>query len=257
MKIIIILMLVFACMQQRSFAQADTTYVYLGYDGVTTKDSANTYIKFYKEGDVWYGKEYYLPTGILKSEGHYKEPNYLTAIRTFKNYSRKGTLVNITVMNDSSHLLERTYYHRNGRKQVFMKFHRDRPLEKTCWDSSGVETTSCRVESEAQFAGGPEGWRKFLERNLNANVAADAGAPEGLYTVTAQFLVGKDGTLSHIKAVDVPSLCKPCGVEVVRILSTTPNWEPAIVDGEPDVYQAIQKVSFQIIEDKPRRKRRN
>src|SRR5688572_4118774 len=39
-----------------------------------------------------------------------------------------------------------------------------------------------KVEIEAGFPGGEAKWRQYLERNANAQVAADAGAPEGTYT---------------------------------------------------------------------------
>jgi hypothetical protein len=250
------LLLLIACLHKPSFAQSDTTYVYLNYDGITTKDSANRYIKFYKDGDIWYGKEYYANTGVLKSEGYYKELNYLKPVRTFKNYTSKGRLANSVVLNDSSRVLERTFYYRNGNKEAVVKYPKGGAGERVCWDTVGVETSPCEIKSEARFKGGMEGWRKFLERNLNANVAAQAGAPEGTYTVTAQFVVDKNGSLSHIRAVQVPQSCIPCGAEVLRMLSKSPAWEPAIVDGEAEEFIALQKVSFQIIEEEPRQKRR-
>jgi len=36
-----------------------------------------------------------------------------------------------------------------------------------------------KVEIEAKFPGGDGKWRQYLERNCNAQVATDAGAPEG------------------------------------------------------------------------------
>ena len=48
-----------------------------------------------------------------------------------------------------------------------------------------------KVEKEAKFPGGLDGWKNYLERNLNANVAADDGAPTGNYTVKVQFIVDK------------------------------------------------------------------
>ena len=44
-------------------------------------------------------------------------------------------------------------------------------------------------------------WGRFLERNLNAEVPVDNGAPEGSYTVIIQFVVDTDGSISDIKAL--------------------------------------------------------
>lgn len=46
-----------------------------------------------------------------------------------------------------------------------------------------------KVEVEAEFPGGVQAWRGFLERNLNAQVPADKGAPAGSYTVVVRFIV--------------------------------------------------------------------
>ena len=45
-----------------------------------------------------------------------------------------------------------------------------------------------KVEKEAKFPGGPDGWKRYLERNLNSSTPVDNGAPPGLYTVTVLFL---------------------------------------------------------------------
>ena len=53
--------------------------------------------------------------------------------------------------------------------------------EKAITDSSSIDTSIFkRVEIEAGFPGGAEGWRKFLERNLNAQVPSNNGAPVGM-----------------------------------------------------------------------------
>jgi protein TonB len=70
-----------------------------------------------------------------------------------------------------------------------------------------------KVEKEAKFPGGPDGWRKYLERNLDANVAANDGAPTGNYTVKVQFIVDKTGAISNVKAIEVPKTCPSCGPE--------------------------------------------
>jgi hypothetical protein len=242
-------------MQSIAIAQSDTTYFYLGKTGATTKDSAHTYIKFYRDGDAWYGKAYDSKTDRLSSEGHYKEVNYKTPIRTFKNYAADGNLEDVATYNDESKIQERTYYWKDGKKKGLIHYIPNGANEQKCWDSTGKEIKPCVLEVEASFPGGQSAWVKFLERNLNANVAADSGAPEGMYTVTAQFVVDKNGRLANIKATDIPKLCIPCGREVERILRMSPDWVPAVQGGRPVFYQAIQKVSFQVIEERRRRRR--
>jgi periplasmic protein TonB len=106
-----------------------------------------------------------------------------------------------------------------------------------------------KVEKEAKFPGGPEAWRRYLERNLNANVAAEDGAPTGNYTVKVQFVVDKNGSISNVHAIEVPKLCPSCGEEAVKIIKKGGAWEPAIQNGRPVTYQAIQFVTFKVAEE--------
>lgn len=103
-----------------------------------------------------------------------------------------------------------------------------------------------KVEKEARFPGGMEGWKKYLERNLNANVAADDGATSGNYTVKVQFIVDKQGGISDVQAIDIPKACPACGPEAVRVIKKGPKWEPAIQNGREVIYQAVQFITFQV-----------
>jgi len=106
-----------------------------------------------------------------------------------------------------------------------------------------------KVEKEAKFPGGADGWRRYLERNLNANVAADDGAPTGNYTVKVQFIVDKEGNISNVQAIEVPKACPSCGPEAVKVIKKGPKWDPAVQNGRNVIYQAIQYVTFQVAEE--------
>ena len=106
-----------------------------------------------------------------------------------------------------------------------------------------------KVEKEAKFPGGMEGWKRYLERNLNANVAADDGAPTGNYTVKVQFIVDKEGGISNVQAIEIPKACPSCGPEAVKVIKKGPKWEPAVQNGRNVIYQAIQYVTFQVAEE--------
>ena len=106
-----------------------------------------------------------------------------------------------------------------------------------------------KVEKEAKFPGGLAGWKNYLERNLNAQVAADDGAPAGNYTVKVQFIVDKTGAISDVKAIEVPKACPSCGPEAVKIIKRGPKWEAAVQNGRNVIYQAIQNVTFQVADE--------
>ncbi len=106
-----------------------------------------------------------------------------------------------------------------------------------------------KVEKEAKFPGGAEGWKRYLERNLDANVAANDGAPTGNYTVKVQFIVDKTGAISNVQSIEVPKTCPSCGPEAVKVIKKGPKWEPAVQNGRNVIYQAIQFVTFQVAEE--------
>src|SRR4051794_17130679 len=76
-------------------------------------------------------------------------------------------------------------------------------MEQKGWDENGNEVPGYIAEKEAKFPGGPQEWRRYLERNLDANVAAASNAPPGIYTVKVQFIVDKEGKISNVQAVSV------------------------------------------------------
>ncbi len=106
-----------------------------------------------------------------------------------------------------------------------------------------------KVEKEAKFPGGMEAWKRYLERNLNANAAQEDGAPTGSYQVKVQFIVDKEGNISNVQAIETPKACPSCAAEAVKIIKKGPKWEPAVQNGRNVIYQAIQYVTFQVAEE--------
>src|SRR6266404_6240401 len=103
-----------------------------------------------------------------------------------------------------------------------------------------------KVEVEAAFPGGESAWRKFLERNLRADVATENGAPAGSYTVWVQFVVDKEGNVSDVKALTTHGY----GMEdeAVRVIKKGPQWKPAIQNGRNVKAYRKQPITFQIEE---------
>jgi bla regulator protein blaR1 len=104
-----------------------------------------------------------------------------------------------------------------------------------------------KVEIEPAFPGAKEGWVKYLQKNLNATVPVDNGAPEGQYTVTAQFIVDANGDISDLKALT--NYGYGMEEEVLRIIAKGPKWEPAVQDGKKVNAYRRQPVTFVIQAD--------
>lgn len=99
-----------------------------------------------------------------------------------------------------------------------------------------------KVEVEATFPGGEREWKKYLERNLDANVPIDNGAPEGTYTVIVQFIVDKEGNISDVKALS----SRGFGMEdeAMKIIKKGPKWTPAIQNGRNVKAYRKQPITF-------------
>src|SRR6476659_6041220 len=58
-----------------------------------------------------------------------------------------------------------------------------------------------KVETEAEFPGGQKKWIRYIEKNIDINTPDKNGAPKGVYTIIAKFIVSKDGSVTSVSAV--------------------------------------------------------
>lgn len=255
MKKILLPVLLSALIFQFSAAQSDTVYHYFSTDSkeVSSADSAFSYMKVYKKDNLWYGKGFYKKTNIEKSEGNYTDKDAKKPIGSFKNFNEKGVLDN-TAEWDNGKPATINYYYKNGNKKLSLSFNDKGVDRQKAWDENGDEIRNYVFEREARFKGGLDGWRKFLEKHVNANAATDAGAPAGKYEVKLQFVVSKEGYVTKVKAISIPAACKACAAEAINVISNCPPWEPAIQFNEPVIYQAEQYITFVVEETKKGKK---
>jgi periplasmic protein TonB len=100
------------------------------------------------------------------------------------------------------------------------------------------------IEIEAKFSGN---WQSFLQRNLNANVPVDNGAPAGNYSIELQFMVDTNGAVSDIKPLT--NLGYGMEQEAIRVLKKATKWEPAIQNGRQVKAYRRQRITFQVLGD--------
>lgn len=102
------------------------------------------------------------------------------------------------------------------------------------------------VEQPARFTGGKEAWQKFLQKNLKANTPVDHGAKAGIYKVELSFIINIDGSLSDIRCEKDPGFgtCE----EAIRLIKTTPKWQPAVQNGKKVKCYFRQPITF-VVED--------
>lgn len=103
------------------------------------------------------------------------------------------------------------------------------------------------VQIQASFPDGPDGWIKYLRRNLRNEVPIDNGAPAGSYSVVVSFLVDKEGNVTQVKAETNPGY--GTAEEAVRVIQRSGKWTPANQNGRPVIYRQRQQITFQVADN--------
>lgn len=99
------------------------------------------------------------------------------------------------------------------------------------------DTTFYSVEQIPEFPGGLEKFASFISKNLKY--------PKG-ETVEGQviilFVVEKDGSLTDIKVKK--SLSEATDAEAIRLIKTSPKWQPGMQGGHPVRVQFSVPIAF-------------
>ncbi len=100
-----------------------------------------------------------------------------------------------------------------------------------------------KVEKAATFQGGLDGWRRFLERNLQYPEGAQEEGKQGI--VRVQLVVDKDGNVSDVKALN-PEVGADLAAEAERVIKKGPKWIPAEQNGRKVSFRFVQNITFQL-----------
>lgn len=104
------------------------------------------------------------------------------------------------------------------------------------------DITHSKVEESARFPGGIDGWRKYLEHNLNYPISAQKNNTQGI--VRVQLVIGKEGKILNVQALNDPG--DGLAAEAVRVIKTGPDWIPAMQNGRPVTYRFVQTITFKL-----------
>jgi antitoxin component YwqK of YwqJK toxin-antitoxin module len=146
-------------------------------------------------------------------------------------------------VNDTSRAKKWSYYHKNGQKLAIEEYINGKRITVACFSENGEQLPECE-EKEAYFPGEEAAWRKFLERNLKADVPVKNKAPVGKYTTYVQFVVNTEGQVTDI----IPLTAFGYGMEeeVIRIMKRCPRWVPAVQFGRKVKAYRKQPVTFMV-----------
>lgn len=94
--------------------------------------------------------------------------------------------------------------------------------------NDGKEAIVVMPEHSAEFPGGIGELMRYLRENVQYPARARDAGMHG--TVLVEFVVEKDGSISHITVLN--SVCEPLDEEAVRVVKAMPKWKPGDKDGQ-------------------------
>ena len=100
------------------------------------------------------------------------------------------------------------------------------------------------VEAQPEFEGGIDAFRKYIMNEIRYPLEARQGRVEG--RVDVQFVVGKDGSISDVKAIK--GISQACDREAVRVLQNAPAFKPGTQNGKPVMVRMVVPIVFKLDE---------
>jgi TonB family protein len=158
-----------------------------------------------------------------------------------QSYHRNGSILEKGRLHQGGRSGEWVVYDSIQTKIMQVKFESDSLVSAVCFDQAGnLAGGQCIYEKPASFPGGRNGWRKFLESRMQYPPQALAMNITGV--VKVKFQVSKTGELSEFEIVSSPH--ESLSNEVLRLMKSSPRWEPAIQYNRPVIYRHIQSITF-------------
>ncbi len=82
-----------------------------------------------------------------------------------------------------------------------------------------------KVEIESYYPGGPEAWRRFLDKTTPAQLSALCYRQRDPGTVIIQFIVDVEGNVSNVEAISGPEELRDAAIKVIQ---KSGKWVPAV-----------------------------
>lgn len=172
--------------------------------------------------------------------------------KTKFHYTKSGSIVKKDFIDSANNIMQVTFLDTAGSKSSEVIFTGEKGVWNYYKNGSIYKTDSVftRIEKDASYPGGPEAWRKHLEKNMDGLVTVRNGAPPGNYTPIIQFMVDTDGKISDIKALT--NIGYGTEDEAIRVIKKSGKWIPAVQFGKNVKAYRKQPLTFQVIDNRNR-----
>lgn len=104
------------------------------------------------------------------------------------------------------------------------------------------------VQVEASFPGGSKEWTKYLGRNMDASLSRYIPIPEdeasAKQTAIVDFKIDEEGNVVEVSVVNAAEINPNLTREARRVITASPKWIPATINGKPVYYRGRQMLSW-------------
>lgn len=236
----ILLHLILICSACTTSAQKVTDIIYFDENGQVKKaKKATHFIVIKQKPDNGYERSYYPVHGPLEKLESYSDASFTILEGKYLQYNNGRLEQDGTYHNNQKNGI---WYYYNDTFKVIKK---EKYLNGTLlWQVQGdslakLDTIKFGAEKEAEFAGGPQAWWRYLVTNIDANVALNSVSGGKVIVI---FCITKEG-----KPVDIyirKSVEYVLDEEALRVCYKMPSWNPAMQKGKPVNFYAAQPISF-------------
>ena len=137
-----------------------------------------------------------------------------------------------------------TYYYQSGKKCQEVMYVADSAVSYICYDEKeNIQRENCFYEKEANFPGGVERWKQYLENKLSTSPLLDDIKNGKIYgEVWIQFEVDIDGAIVDAKIIH--SIDPRLDEILLNILKKSPKWQHAVQYNRPVKAYKKQPITF-------------
>ncbi len=83
-------------------------------------------------------------------------------------------------------------------------------------------------DRKAEYVGGNDAMEKYIIANLKYPEKLDTDTSIKTRNVFMKFMIDKTGKVTEVSVMKGIKGCKACSDEAIRVVSTMPNWSPAL-----------------------------
>jgi len=226
MKLSLSIVLLIICI---SSLANDTLYFHLANPWQSVKAPNGKYLRkaILTKDSGWLALDY-INGNELVARGHFSDTSFNKKLYCHYYYSNQGQrLEDIKCYKNGKLDGNSIQFYWNGDTILRETYRENMLVDRKVSPSYDESIIFTKLEAEAEFPGGEDGWKTYLSQNLHYPKKAIKNNIQG--RVLLQFEVDREGNISEIEVLNqVDPLLDE---EAIRLIKTSPPWTPGMQNG--------------------------